>query len=63
MSALNKATGGEEGSKEFLLLALQNREKTASNLVEEASRNPGQVRVFNLLPTIVLGSNETIPGF
>jgi len=53
VSALNKATGGEEGSKEFLLLALQNREKTASNLVEEASRNPGQVKSISEILLVV----------
>ena len=49
VSALNRATtGSEEGNWEFLLLALQNREKTAVCLVEEASNNPGQVRRFGL---------------
>ena len=64
VQALNKASGVEndEVRKDFLILALQNGEKTVETLVEECSKNSGQIgsisRILRYLEPVCTRSKD-----
>lgn len=64
VQALNKASGVEndEVRQDFLILALQNGEKTVETLVEEGSKNSGQIgsisRILRYLEPVCTRSKD-----